>query len=90
MYLIANPVPADDVDYYNVEIDGTIYKSDPEFSETSNEKRLHFELPALPPGPFRVRVQAVNAWGEGEWSDPFVFTALSLPTRVTGLKLSQI
>jgi len=91
MYLITDPVDAQLLDYYNVEIDGELFKADGAHIETSGDsaqKRLHFMLPPLPDGQHTARVQPMNAWAPGVWSDPLSFTSLGPPPPVTGLALS--
>jgi hypothetical protein len=87
MFLITDPLPAISVDYYRVDLDGTIEQVDAQLSDDTTEKRLHWELPPLADGDHTVTIQAVNAWGEGVWSDPFVFTS-AVPPQVTGIALS--
>lgn len=88
MYLINDPLPAISVDYYTVDLDGQTYRADAEPSQDQTQKRLHWEIPTLPDGEHTVRVQAVNGWGTGEWSDPFVFMS-AMPPKVSGLALSS-
>jgi len=86
MYLVTDPMPAEEVDYYIIDIDGTIYNAEPEV--VGDQARLHWVLPDdLPNGSHTVIITAANAWGEGPPSDPFVFEK-SLPGQVSGIGLS--
>lgn len=85
MYLIADPVPEAEVDYYEVTIDGTTERSDAE--KANGEARLHYLLPdSLSTGNHDVEIVPVNAWGVGPMS-PFAFTK-ALPGAVSGVGLS--
>lgn len=89
MYIISDPMAADVVDYFNVQLDDRpITAVDPQLSGDESQKRLHWLLPPLDPGTHEVKVQPVNTWATGEWSDPFVFTSLGPPPKVSGLRLS--
>jgi len=86
MYLVTNPMPGDQADYYEVEIDGQVTRADAE--KANDQVRLHYELPqSLAGGKHTVRIRAVNGWGEGPWSAPFGFTK-QLPGQVSGVGLS--
>jgi hypothetical protein len=85
MFLISDPVAADQVDYFEVEIDGDIVRCDAQRQD--DQVRLHHELAGLSMGSHTARVRGVNGWGEGQWSDPFGFAA-QLPGQVSGLGLS--
>jgi hypothetical protein len=85
MYLIADPVPEGEVDYYEVTIDGNTVRSDAEIA--AGQARLHYELPdSLSTGSHDVEVVPVNAWGVGPMT-PFSFTK-ALPGAVSGIGLS--
>ena len=68
MFLISEPKPAKLVDYFNVELDGNVFASDPQVD--GDQKRLHHDLSGIDDGGHTVRVQAVNDWGEDVWSGP--------------------
>lgn len=85
MFLISNPQPADTVDYFEVELDGAIVRSDAAID--GDQARLHHDLAGIAMGAHTVRVCAVNGWGSGPWTDPFAFTA-QLPGAVSGVGLS--
>lgn len=87
MFLITDPVDSDLVDYYLVELDGTVNTVDAEVADT--EARLHWELPSLSLGSHSVRVNAVNEWGESGYSDPFDFNVV-LPSVPSGIGLSEV
>jgi hypothetical protein len=85
MFLISAPVAASGADYYEVEIDGIVKRSDAQHE--GDQVRLHLDLTGISNGDHNVRIKAVNGWGEGPWSDPFGFTA-QLPGQVSGVGLS--
>jgi hypothetical protein len=84
-FLNTDFVPKDDVAYFEVDIDGTIHKSDPQIS--GDTCRLHIDVSDVPLGEHRVIIRGVNIWGAGEASDPFVFTK-ALPSKPSGITLS--
>ena len=85
MFLISDAQSKDSVDYFEVEIDGAVIRSDAQVD--GDQARLHHELTGLSMGEHTVRVSAVNGWGKSEWTDPFGFVA-QLPGPVSGLGLS--
>lgn len=88
MYLISDPMPTEEVDYFIIDIDGTTYNSEAELNGDGSESRCHFEIPDdLPNGTHTATITAVNAWGTGEPSDPFVFAKAS-PSKPSGIGLS--
>lgn len=87
MYLVADPVPAGEVDYYEVTIDGNTVRSDADVA--NNEARLYYQLPdSLSTGNHDVEIVPVNAWGVGPMS-PFAFVK-ALPGPVSGVGLSDV
>jgi hypothetical protein len=93
MYLIADPVPdgadklSEGTDYFEVELDGTITRSDGQRDEAAGQIQLHHDLSGISEGDHTVRVRGVNDLGEGPWSVPFSF-GVSLPGQVSGIGLS--
>ena len=88
MYLVADPVPVSEVDYYEVTIDGNTVRSDAEVAGSPAEARLYYDLPdSLSTGNHDVEIVPVNAWGVGPMS-PFAFTK-ALPGAVSGVGLSD-
>jgi hypothetical protein len=93
MYLIADPVSdgsdklSEGTDYFEVELDGTITRSDGQRNEATGKIRLHHDLSGISEGSHTVRVRGVNDLGEGPWSVPFSF-GVSLPGAVSGIGLS--
>ena len=85
MFLISDPQEKSTLDYYEVELDGHIVRSDAEVA--GENARLHYDLSGIDMGNHTARVRAVNAWGGGEWSDPLGFAA-ALPGKVSGVGLS--
>lgn len=85
MFLISDPQPKENVDYFEIEMDGNIVRADAEVA--GDVKRLHHDLSGISMGAHTVRVRAMNDWGAGAWSDPLAFTA-ALPGRVSGVGLS--
>ena len=85
-YLICNPVPIDEVDYFLVEIDGQAVRSDAEINTLDSTCRLHHDVTGVSLGSHTARVAAVNMWGDGEFSDPFDFIK-TLPGPVSGVGL---
>ncbi len=64
MFVIADPAPESEVDFYEVEIMGAITRSDPE--RENGMVRLKHELPEdMPDGENTVQARPVNEWGEG-------------------------
>ena len=88
MFLISDPMPIDEVDYFDVDLDGNITRSDAERDTEQGQARLHFELVDIGWGQHTAKVQAVNAWGDSGWSGPFTFAA-ALPSVPFGLGLSE-
>ena len=85
-YLVADPQPSHDVDYYEVEIDGEIVRSDPERDEF--QVRLHHDLKGIAGGYHKVRVRAVNRWAESDWS-PFLEFSSDPPPEVKGVTIES-
>lgn len=85
MFLINDPVDGSTVDYYEVELDGDIVKSDAQ--RDGDQARVHHELTGIPMGNHTVRIRSVNQWGASGFSDPFVFDA-ALPSVPSGVGLS--
>jgi hypothetical protein len=87
MYLITDPMAIDAVDYFEVDIDGSVVRSDGEVA--GSEVRLHYELdPGLSLGTHTAIITAMNAWGAGEPSDPFGFVK-GLPGKPSGVGLAE-
>jgi len=83
--LICDAVPETEADYFIVTMDGEPTLVDGETAD--GLVRLNWELPAdLSSGSHTATVAAVNMWGEGEPSDPFVFVK-ALPSKVFGVGL---
>lgn len=87
-FLIADPQPSDQVDYYLIEIDGDVVRHDPQRDDATSQVRMHYDLEGLPLGDHIFRATACNEWGESGWSVPFEFKS-SLPPVPGGLGLSQ-
>ncbi len=85
MFLISDPQPAGELDYFEVEIDGSVVRSDAQ--RDGDQVRLHHDLTGITMGKHTVRISAVNGWGKGEWSDPLAFDA-ALPSKASGIGLS--
>ena len=79
-------VPAGEVDYYQVELDGTVHESTP-VPDNSGNVRLEFDVTGVSPGTHTVRISACNVWGCSEFADPFEFTK-ALPRVPSGIGLS--
>lgn len=91
MFLIADPVPdgttSDGTDYFEVEIDGAIVRSDGE-SDGAGQTRLRHDLTGLSFGDHQARARALNSWGAGDWTAPLSFKASS-PGALSGFGLSD-
>lgn len=93
MHLITAPVPdgsdklSEGTDYYEVELDGIVVKSDGQRDEAAGLIRLHHDLSGISEGNHTVRIRGVNDLGPGEWSAPFGF-GVSLPPVPSGIGLS--
>lgn len=85
MFLISDQQPGNQVDYFEVDIDGSVTRSDAQRDE--DQARLHYDLAGIAMGAHSVRVRGVNGWGEGEWSDPLEFGA-ALPSKPSGIGFS--
>jgi predicted phage tail protein len=85
MYLISDSMPTDMVDYFEVELDGTVVRVDAE--RNGADSRLHYNLDGISMGNHTARVRAVNGWGVSEYTAPFDFVAL-LPSMPSGIGLS--
>lgn len=85
MFLISDQQSANDVDYFEVDVDGAVTRSDAQ--SDGDRARLHYDLAGIAMGTHTVRVRGVNGWGEGEWSDPLEFGA-ALPSKPSGIGLS--
>jgi len=72
--------PQEGVDYYIVNIDGSIERSD------AVETRLSYDLDGLSIGHHVCAVQSCNMWGESDAS-PFEFTSI-LPGAPSGVGLA--
>lgn len=93
MYLTTDPVPgnpekSDEIDYFEVEIDGQVIRSPGEMDETGTLIRLHHDMSGLSHGEHQARACGVNSWGEGPWTDFLSFTASS-PGALSGFGLSE-
>jgi hypothetical protein len=84
-YLISDPVSVDDVDHYIVTIDSNPIIVDGQL-DGEGKIRLHYDVTNVSKGSHTVTVAASNMWGDGEPSDPFVFTK-ALPSKVSGIGL---
>ena len=93
MYLITdsmagNPDKSDDIDYFEVEIDGQVVRSPGEKDEAANLIRLHYDLTDLAHGEHEARARGLNSWGAGPWTDFLSFNA-ALPGALSGFGLSD-
>lgn len=85
MFLITDPQPKEKIDYFEVEMDGNIVRSDAQVDD--DQVRLHHDLTGISMGTHTVRIQSANGWGESGWTDPFEFVA-ELPSVPSGIGLS--
>jgi hypothetical protein len=85
-YLVADPQPEVDVDFYEVELDGVTVRSDPERED--GMVRLHHDLTGISVGEHKVRVRAVNRWATSDYT-PFLEFTSGAPPDVTGLTIES-
>lgn len=87
-FLVADAQESTAVDFYEVELNGEVTRSDPERDEANGLVRLHHDLSALPEGDHTARVRSINKWGASEWTSPLGFTS-ALPPTPMGLGISD-
>lgn len=93
MYLITTAVPdgtdklSEGTDYYEVELDGVVVRSDGQRDEAAGLIRCHHDLSGISEGDHSVRIRGVNDLGPSGWSVPFDF-GVSLPSVPSGIGLS--
>lgn len=85
-YITTGYVPEDEVNYYQVDMDGTVTEQQPE-SDGQGQVRLRLDVTGVTQGSHSVRISACNEWGCSEFSDPFVFKK-ALPSVPSGIGLS--
>jgi hypothetical protein len=91
MYLISAPVPAAQAKGYEIQLDEVRTLAAPAEQVDADNVRLHYDLKTvsnLAEGEHTVRVRALNGWGAGTYTDPFVFTK-TLPGVPSGIGLSE-
>lgn len=84
MFLICDPMPEEEVDRFLVDLDGGLIQVDAERAD--GMCRLHYDVSDVSLGDHTAKVAACNEWGDGEFSDPFVFTK-AFPSKVSGVGL---
>jgi len=87
MYLITDPQSIEEVDYFEVNMDGSVTQVDAERDTDQGLARLHMSLDGITAGDHSVSVAAVNGWGRTAFTAPLDFVA-SLPSVPSGLSLS--
>lgn len=85
-YLVTDPIDDYLADHFLVTIDGSPNQVDGEYDTQAGTVRLHHDITGVSMGSHSVTIAAVNMWGDGEVSDPFVFVK-ELPPKVSGIGL---
>ena len=84
-FLVCSPISEEDVSHFLVDIDGALVQADGEKDGAGNI-RLHHDVSDVSLGEHTSKIAGCNEWGDGDFSDPFVFTK-KLPPPVSGVGL---
>ncbi len=87
VFVNTEPVPENEVDHFEVELDGVVSTVDPQRDAQAGTAQLHLDVTGVSLGSHTVRIRGVNMWGGGEYCDPFVFEK-ALPSKPSGVGLS--
>ena len=83
-YITSAKVPAAEVEYYQVDLDGNISQVDPMID--GDQAFLKMDVTNVSLGQHTVAISACNLWGCSAFADPFVFTKV-LPGVPSGIGL---